>query len=168
MKSQFKRTRLWIDPPLQTQLLLRLTVHLLACSLVLFHIAFLYEVLAYLPDVLSRGVLTFYTAFWVRLLPLLVALVIVLPLFLYDMIKFSHRFAGPLYRFRKTVETMAAGKQVEPIKIRKRDFLHNWVPAFNTLIRKWNTLQEAEENVPVAELVDEEEPVEAATSGALS
>ena len=169
MKSQFKRTRLWIDPPLQKQLLLRLALHLVACSLVLFHLAFLYVVLANFPDVLNRGMLTFYTEFCNSLVPLLVALIVVLPIFLYDMVKFSHRFAGPLYRFRKTMEAMAAGKQVEPIKIRKQDLLRDWVPTFNTLIRKWNALQEADENVPMAELVEEEgEPVEAAASGALS
>jgi hypothetical protein len=170
MKAQFKRTRIWIYPSLQSAMLLRLMFYLVSCTLFLFHVAFLYEVIVNVPDVLSRGVLAFYLDFCIRLVPLFVALIFVAPIFLYDMVKFSHRFAGPLYRFRKTVEAMAAGKPVEPVKIRKRDLLFDWVSPFNALIRRWNALQAVEDDVPVAELVEEEteEPVEATASGALS
>jgi hypothetical protein len=174
MNATFKRTRLWIDPSLQFGLLVRLALYLVSGSLVLLHIAFLIEVLGNLPVVLNRGVLEFYTNFIARQVPLLIALLAVLPLFLYDMVKFSHRFAGPLYRFRKTLEAMAAGKPVQPVKIRKDDLLRDIVPPINAVIRRWNDLTSADappvaQEVPFAEASEEEdEPATAATAGTAS
>jgi hypothetical protein len=174
MKSTFKRTRLWIDPPLQLGLLLRLGLHLVISAVVLLHFAFLYEVIGNMPAVLNGGVLAFYRDFLARQAPMFVGLLAVLPIFLYDMVKFSHRFAGPLYRYRKTLEAMAAGKAVQPIKIRQPDLLRDWVPVFNTVIWKWNEMKGV--NTPpvlhedgIAEMGPEaSEPAAATTSGAAS
>ena len=34
---------------------------------------------------------------------------------------FSHRIAGPLYRIRTCVDMLAEGKNMAPIRLRKRD-----------------------------------------------
>lgn len=172
MKATFKRTRLWIDPSLQLGLLVRLTLHLVTCALVLLHVAFLYEVMANLPAVLSQGVLTFYREFFARQAPLFVGLLAILPIFLYDMVKFSHRFAGPLYRYRKTLEAMAADKPVQAVKTRKNDLLREWLPVFNAVIRKWNEMKgtsgtQVTEEGGFAEQEDNE-PDTAVTSGSAS
>ncbi len=170
MKTTVKRTRHWIDPPLQLQLLARLGFYLVAYSLALIHVAFLYDVISNLPAALNQGVVVYYSEFFARQLPLLAALILVLPIFLYDMIKFSHRFAGPLYRFRKTLEAMAADRPVASVKIRKHDFLRNWVVPLNTVIQKWNNFQDppiadvVEENTAVDECREENEAAPAAAS----
>jgi hypothetical protein len=173
MRAKFKRTRLWVDSPLQWRLMGRLTLYLVACSLVLFHVAFFYDILANLPEVLNRGVLEFYVDFFARQTPLYIALIVVLPIFLYDMIKFSNRFAGPLYRFRRTMEAMIAGKPVTPVKIRKRDLHRDWLPTFNALIGKWNGMRTARaaqvaEDVSADPAPEPSEPAVAASSGAAS
>jgi len=138
MGTEYKRSRLWIDPPLQLRLLLRLVLYFLVYSVTLFHVAFLYEVMANLPDALARGMWALYGEFFSRQQPFLIACVAVLPILLYDMVKFSHRIAGPLYRCRKTMEAMTRGKAVAEFQPRQHDLLRDLIAAFNALIRKWN------------------------------
>jgi len=141
MGAEYKRSRIWVDPPLQLRLLLRMALYFLVYSLTLYHVAFLYELMANLPDAMARGMWALYADFLGRQQPFLVACVAVLPILLYDMVKFSHRIAGPLYRCRKTMEAMAAGKAVAPFKPRQHDLLRDLIQSFNALIRKWNAGQ---------------------------
>ena len=49
----------------------------------------------------------------------------------YDAIRFAHRLVGPLYRFRKTMQAIAAGEQVAPVQLRKGDLLVGFQDDFN-------------------------------------
>lgn len=51
----------------------------------------------------------------------------------------SHRIAGPLYRFEKTLEEMAGGKFSGRITLRKTDQLEKLEDAFNLALEKMNT-----------------------------
>ena len=174
MITKYKRRRLWVEPPLQIRLMVRMTLYLVACSLFLFHVAFLYQVIANVPEVLARGVVAFYIEFITRQQPMLVALIAVLPILIYDMFKFSHRIAGPLYRFRMTMEGMVAGKPTKPVKFRQRDLLHDWLPAFNALIQKWNEthdvngVQLSNKELSLERPPEQKEPGEPVASGAAS
>ena len=48
-------------------------------------------------------------------------------------ILFSHRIAGPMYRFEKTVETLTEGNFSIRIKLRKRDEFHELADGLNGL-----------------------------------
>jgi signal transduction histidine kinase len=61
-----------------------------------------------------------------------------LPVFLYDTIKMSHRFAGPIYRFRKSLKTLAGGQSVEEISFRGNDFWADLSNDFNQVAKKLN------------------------------
>ena len=37
--------------------------------------------------------------------------------------KFAHRVVGPIHRFRQTLQSVAAGEPVRPLKLREGDFL---------------------------------------------
>jgi hypothetical protein len=64
--------------------------------------------------------------------------VVIAPLVLYDILKFSHRISGPLYRRRQVMRDMAAGKAVPEFRPRKHDLLADVYVDFNALIRSWN------------------------------
>lgn len=66
-----------------------------------------------------------------RLVVLLVA-VIILALVLE--ILFLHRIAGPIYKIEKTLNDLADGKEVDFIKLRKKDFFHSLAGAVNRVI----------------------------------
>jgi hypothetical protein len=59
-------------------------------------------------------------------------------------ILFSHRIAGPMYRFEKTVETLTAGDFSIRIKLRKRDEFHQFAEMINNLSTSLEKQQVAE------------------------
>jgi hypothetical protein len=62
-----------------------------------------------------RGLAGLYLDFFATEKPLLTTVIVVAPLVLYDILKFSHRIAGPLYGCRRVMRDMAAGKAVAGI-----------------------------------------------------
>ena len=49
-------------------------------------------------------------------------------------ILFLHRVAGPIYRIEKTLKDLAEGKQVNKIKLRKKDFFKSLAETTNQVI----------------------------------
>ena len=47
----------------------------------------------------------------------------------------SHRTAGPIYKFEQILRSLAQGKEVKEIKLRKRDEFYELASAINTLIQ---------------------------------
>ncbi len=84
-------------------------------------------------------------------LPVLFVLLTLLPVFIWDTIKFSNRFAGPMSRFFHTIRKAADGEDVEPIKFRDGDFWTQAANDFNRLMARMN----ADEPQDVYEADDE-------------
>lgn len=66
----------------------------------------------------------------------LVVLAALLPMFLYDTIKLSHRFAGPVARLKNGLSSLADGRNVDEIKLRKSDFWIEMAADFNRVVRR--------------------------------
>ena len=49
-------------------------------------------------------------------------MLLLLPVFLRDTLKLSNRFAGPMYRLRIALQSLAAKQSASPIKFRAGDF----------------------------------------------
>lgn len=62
------------------------------------------------------------------------ALLLVLGLLALHSVIVSHRLAGPLYRFRRVLETVAEGDLSVRAKIRRNDYLTNEVAVINEMI----------------------------------
>jgi methyl-accepting chemotaxis protein len=56
-------------------------------------------------------------------------------------VRFLHRIAGPLYRIEKTLKEISEGKDVEPIKLRKKDFYKTLADEVNKVIEYINKLK---------------------------
>src|SRR5262245_15055337 len=54
--------------------------------------------------------------------PALFAVVGFLGIIVFDALRFVHRLVGPVYRFRKTVQAIAAGEPVDLVRLRKHDY----------------------------------------------
>lgn len=52
----------------------------------------------------------------------LIASLLVLPVVLYDVLRVSNRFVGPIYRMRRTLRSLAAGEYVGKLQFRKGDY----------------------------------------------
>jgi nitrogen fixation/metabolism regulation signal transduction histidine kinase len=124
------RQRNWIDP-FQTGLLIRIGFYLL-----------MYQVVAWAFFTLSEQVNAALTGLGAApasprsiLLRCFLAFLVLLPFLTIDAIRFAHRLVGPLYRFRKTLQAIAAGEPVELVQLRKGDLLQDFKEDFNTMLK---------------------------------
>lgn len=139
MASDKKRSRLWVDPAFQSRLLVRMVLYLAIYSFVVVHVEFIFMLMArIMVDGPAQPISDYYLDFLSQKRPMLITLVLLLPVILYDLLKFSHRIAGPLFRCRSVMLAMAAGKPVPEFKARKHDLMGELFAAFNSLIREWN------------------------------
>jgi hypothetical protein len=125
-----QRNKIWIDR-FQTQLLIRIVAYFVVYQIIATAFIALCEQLystfvaqgasgSYLHSVLFRS---------------LVALVIIVPPMTVDAIRFAHRLVGPLYRFRKVMQSIAAGEPLPgPVKLRKGDLLIDFQDDFNAML----------------------------------
>src|SRR5947209_111683 len=107
MSAKFRRTRLWIDPGFQGRLLFRMASYLLLYAVIVVHIGFVFELLASFATAPAHSAQEHYAAFLWQQRFLVLAFLLAAPVMLYDLLKFSHRIAGPLYRCRQVMQQMA-------------------------------------------------------------
>lgn len=142
MNVPFRRTRLWVNSAFQGRLLTRMAGYFLVYTFVVLHIGFLFEGIAdFAANGLRKGFGQLYVEFLGRQTAILYALVLTMPPLLYDMLKFSHRVAGPLFRCQRVMLEMAEGKPVTEFRPRKGDLMTELFQAFNTLIAACNARQ---------------------------
>jgi hypothetical protein len=125
-----KRKRIWIDP-FQTGLLFRIVFY---C--VLFQVA-TWCFFAFC-DVINQGLAQLGIEWELSANPLtrtVLVLVALAPPLTVDAVRFAHRLVGPLYRFRKTVQAMAAGEPVALVQLRKGDYLMDLKDDFNLMLQ---------------------------------
>ncbi len=144
MRSKARKTK-FIDKPVQGQLVIRVLFYWVLCMWGMFCL------LAGVPMVLSwfvnspgaptagQLVLQTWRMFW----PAFFASGLVLPLLLLDVLRVSHRFAGPMYRLRNALRDVADGKCVAPIKFREGDFWCDMADEFNRVAARVRELEPA-------------------------
>lgn len=74
-------------------------------------------------------------------IPQICIMLLILPIFLRDTLKLSNRFAGPIYRLRKSLETLADGTPMNPIRFRTGDFWMEMADKFNAVLTRVNALE---------------------------
>ncbi len=159
------RTRAFVDPSVQGGLLRKLSFHwsvLIVVNCVVFG-AWMW--LSERTDATSGDALGQTLAYC---LPFLLTSAALLPVFLYDTLKLSARFAGPASRLRAALADAAAGKTVQPLQFRHDDFWQEMANDFNQLIEHNTQLAEqvnrhlAEHSPAAAAVVPTGSPIVAA------
>ena len=132
-----KRKRFLVDRAVQGRLVLRAAIYWLFClmSIVTFTACWIAmtEQPANSSELFSRLRSGYAPAFFASL--------IMLPIVLYDIVRFSNRFAGPLLRMRTLVKAMADGETAQPIKTRQGDFWKEFSEDFNRLAQRVGRLE---------------------------
>ena len=96
--------------------------------------------------------------------PLLISLVFLLPVFIFDSIQLSHRFAGPVVRLRNAMRNIAAGDAPQHLKFRDKDFWQELAGDYNGMLDALiPNLGDVPTGVADEQGETEEEPVAAAT-----
>jgi nitrogen fixation/metabolism regulation signal transduction histidine kinase len=62
-----------------------------------------------------------------------------LPAFIVDTIKLSHRFAGPIFRLRGVFRSLASGEKYQPLRFREMDFWQELADDFNRMVERLRT-----------------------------
>ncbi|MEN1682194.1 MAG: hypothetical protein AAGJ46_21675 [Planctomycetota bacterium] len=68
--------------------------------------------------------------------PLLLVLGCLAPIFIYDAIKLSHRFTGPVHRLRQVTRSLAEGETPGPVEFRGADFWKDLAADFNRVVER--------------------------------
>ena len=132
--SRPKRGRKYIDKPIQGTLLRRLIAHwvifVIAFCAVSATLQILLDPLQPIGEKLAECRNNFATF-------VVVSLVLV-PIFVYDSIKLSHRFVGPMVRFRSAVRELADGENPRPVTLRAGDFWQEFATDFNRMMTRFS------------------------------
>ncbi|MEN6458706.1 MAG: hypothetical protein ABFC63_07225 [Thermoguttaceae bacterium] len=65
--------------------------------------------------------------------PAVLVLLLLLPLLLVDIIRFSNRFVGPMLRLQRVMRQLGRGEYTEPIEFRGKDLWREFADAFNAV-----------------------------------
>ena len=122
-----KRRKIWIDS-FQTKLSLWITVYFLLYQVIVWLVFGIGRVISdTFFDVLPNSYVLFFSIATFTLGG--VAL-----LFIRDAIKYTHRIVGPIVRFRKAVQAITNGEDVEAIRLRDGDYLLELRDEFNQML----------------------------------
>ena len=163
--NKFTRKQLFVDPKVQGTLVFRVIAYWVLCVVAISLMLLCWRIITG-P---ARMPFTHLDDMWFHFGPALIASFFLLPLVIYDIVRTSNRFAGPLFRLRRTMRQLANGEHVKPIRFRGSDFWQDLAEDFNAVARRVQgdeTLHETlhGENGDVKEKQDvTEEPV--ATKG---
>ena len=146
-----KRKRTYVDATVQGALNRRLIVHwlvfLMASSVLAFMLHLLADPFTPLSDHLA--------SLWRNQGPFLVAGIFLVPVFISDTIKLSHRFVGPISRIRGVMRKSGAGECCELVRLRPGDFWHELAGEFNAMLSRANLANSAGANDQTADETEE-------------
>jgi hypothetical protein len=135
-----RRKKQFIDTSVQGALTRRIIFHWLVFMLVTSAVAFVLQVLS---DPFL-GLTAHLKDLWWSQGPFLLVMVFLLPVFVMDAIKMSHRFAGPIFSLRRAIRGIAEGETPRKMKFRKHDFWQDLADDYNAMLTKLGALKEDE------------------------
>jgi hypothetical protein len=128
--AQPRRTKKFIDAPVQGALARRIIFHWLVFMGVALLVSFILQVLSN-P---FRPLASHLADVWWTHGPFLLVMVFLLPVFIVDTIKVSHRFAGPIFALRRAIREVVEGKPPRKLKFRRHDFWHDLADDYNAML----------------------------------
>jgi len=135
----YKRRNYFIDKEFQTKFILKFCFIIALGGLLTIGILYLLAMQSTTVSVVNSRVVVRTTADFI--LPLLIQTVVVVMVIVslatvLVTLFVSHKIAGPLYRFKKVIETLAEGDFSSDFRLRKPDQLQGVADAFNGMIAK--------------------------------
>ena len=139
MSKSRMRSRLFVDAQVQGVLIRQLALHWAAAAVVMF--LFL-SLMQFFSTPHRLPVSHHANELWEQYGVLLVAMLVIFPVFVYDSIKLSNRFAGPMVSFRAALSKLAQGEKVGTLAFRKDDYWQTISSDFNTVAQRMNLLEQ--------------------------
>lgn len=130
--SRPPRRKKFIDPRVQGSLVRRLVFHWMLFMIVTALASFVLLVLSNPFQPLSFH---FQNLTWSHG-PLLLVMFFMMPVFVVDTIKLSHRFTGPIFALRRAMREVAQGQPPRQVQFRSNDFWHEVAEDYNAMLAK--------------------------------
>jgi hypothetical protein len=130
VNNGYKRRQLFVDPEVQGALVLKTALYWVMCVVAIALMLLCWRIVTG-P---ARMFHTHFEDMWFQFGPALLASFVVLPLVIYDILRMSNRFCGPLFRLRRSLRALARGEHVDPISFRDGDFWPEIAQEFNALL----------------------------------
>jgi len=131
------RKRLFVDPEVQGQLVLRVILYWVTCLITVALMVMCWRII----NGPARPFYWHLDDMWFHFGPAFLASLILLPIVVMDVIRVSNRFVGPLLRLRRSLRGLAFGQEVEPIRFRHGDFWQGFADEFNAVITRMKELE---------------------------
>ena len=148
-----QRKRLYVDTKVQGSLVRQLMTHWsLACFLIFLY---LFTLQAF-SNGFALGFQDNMVAMWQQYGLLGLVLLVISPVFIYDSIKLSNRFVGPMISFRASLKGLAAGQDPSEINFRQNDFWTELTKDFNKVSAELKELRQLKSRVGVGDDSQEE------------
>ena len=144
MSTDIKRTKAMVAPEVQGGIIRKVAIHW-----ILFFICNAIALMIWIrlfeqPD--ANWSQTFGDTLR-RFLPFFIVTLALIPAFVWDTLKLTNRFAGPIMRLRGALADMREGKQVQPLHFRGSDFWQQMAGDFNAVAeRVQGSSDKADEN----------------------
>lgn len=153
----FRRKQIFVDPRVQGAILERAIMYCLLCMFVIAIMTYLWELFQH-PE---RPVTEVFALLWQRYAPTLVGTLFLLPFILYDVVRVSNRFVGPMQRLRRGMMQLASGEKVGNLRFRRQDFWPEMAETFNQMAARVDSLEPQQEDLSAeSNLVEECCPAE--------
>ena|SRR5882724_4821560 len=129
-----QRRQKFVDAKVQGALARRIIFHWLVFVLVAFGVSLFLQLLSDPFRPIEENV----RIMWMTQSPLMLVMIFLLPVFVLDTVKLSHRFAGPIINLRRAMREIAEGKPARKIQFRKSDFWHDLADDYNAVADRIN------------------------------
>ncbi len=138
--ASYQRKKYFVDSPVQGALLLQAALYWLYGSLTYLLVVLIYRVTPswFAGHRIDLNELGYHLA------PLVISSVILFPIVMFRAVRFSHRFVGPMVRFRQVLKLLAEGKPAPQIRLRDRDFWFDVADEFNQVSVMFDRIRPAD------------------------
>ena len=130
--TRHQRTKKFIDSDVQGALARRIISHWIVFVGVASVAAFLLQVLS---NPFQPPLQHLHNVWWTHG-PFLVVLLFLLPVFVVDTVKLSHRFAGPICNLRRAMREIVQGQPPRKLRFRGDDFWQELATEYNAMLSR--------------------------------
>jgi hypothetical protein len=123
-----QRRKIWIDR-FQTYLSLRIAIYFVFYQVAVWCLVAV-ELRVNSFDAAQAGPASHFGSMATR-----IAVVTLGVLFICDALRLAHRVVGPIFRFRKAIQAVTAGEEVDLVGLRQDDFLQDMKNEINDMLR---------------------------------
>lgn len=136
--KKYQRRKFFVDRAIQGAILWQAILYWLLGSFVYLLIITAYRLV---PAWVNAGHLS-YEDVWFHVSPLVISSATLLPIVLFQAVRFSHRFVGPMVRLRQVIKQLAAGQKVSHVAFRHGDYWQEIAAEINAVSNTMDELSE--------------------------